>query len=104
MLPFNIASYAALIHVVAKCTGLKPGHLVFTGGNTHIYINHIEQCKEILQRDTLELCELNIDTPDNFVNWQTGSQVRWFEHYATIDSFKLVNYKSHARIPGKMAI
>ena len=50
MLPFNIASYAALVHIVAKMCNLIPGDLIFSGGNTHIYMNHVEQCKEILRR------------------------------------------------------
>ena len=104
MLPFNIASYAALIHLVAKMTGLKPGHLVFTGGNTHIYMNHIKQCEEILQRNPLELCELKIETPDKFGEWETYSQLAWVNNFAKIDNFKLVNYKSHSAIKGKMAI
>lgn len=103
-LPFNIASYAALIHVIAKMTGLKPGHLVFTGGNTHIYMNHIEQCKEILRREPKELCQLEINCPDKFSNWETGSQVRWLEAFAKTEDFQLVGYESHPTIKGKMAV
>ncbi|EPJ2511915.1 thymidylate synthase, partial [Salmonella enterica subsp. enterica serovar Bareilly] len=57
-LPFNIASYAALTHIVAKMCNLIPGDLVFSGGNTHIYSNHVEQCKEVLRREPKELCSL----------------------------------------------
>lgn len=103
-LPFNIASYAALIHIVAKMTGLKPGHLVFTGGNTHIYSNHIEQCEEILRREPKELCNLEIDFPIEFERWQTSSQLKWINRFAVIEDFKLVNYESHPTIKGKMAV
>jgi thymidylate synthase len=103
-LPFNIASYAALVHIIAKMTNLKPGHLVFTGGNTHIYLNHIEQCKEILRREPKELCELEIAFPDTYETWQTSSQVRWLEQFARPHHFELVGYKSHPTITGKMAI
>ena len=103
-LPFNIASYAALVHIIAKMTNLKPGHLVFTGGNTHIYMNHIEQCKEILRREPKELCELKIAFPDTYETWQTGSQVRWLEQFARPHHFELVGYESHPTIKGKMAV
>lgn len=102
-LPFNIASYATLIHVVAKMTGLKPGHLVFTGGNTHIYYNHIEQCKEVLQRRPLELCELEIDFPEGFESMSTIQQIEVVTGMWTSE-FKLVGYESHLPIKGKMAI
>jgi thymidylate synthase len=48
--PFNIASYAALTHMVAQVCGLKPGELIWIGGNVHIYDNHIEQVKIQLDR------------------------------------------------------
>lgn len=104
-LPFNIASYAALIHLVAKMTGLKPGHLVFTGGNTHIYLNHIEQCKEILVREPKELCKLKIKgLPSNFAKSSTYEQLLWVTEMLDPSNFELVNYESHPPIKGKMAV
>lgn len=102
-LPFNIASYAAMIHIVAKMTGLKPGHLVFTGGNTHIYLNHVEQCKEVLSREPKELCSLEIEWPGNFENWPTETQLNWIETMRPSD-FTLKGYESHPAIKGKMAV
>lgn len=102
-LPFNIASYAAMIHIVAKMTGLKPGHLVFTGGNTHIYLNHVEQCKEVLSREPKELCSLEIEWPGNFENWPTETQLNWIETMRPSD-FILKGYESHPAIKGKMAV
>ena len=48
--PFNIASYSALVHIIAHLTGLKPGHFYWVGGDCHIYTNHIEQVEKQLGR------------------------------------------------------
>ena len=103
MLPFNIASYAALLHIVAKMCNLIPGDLVFSGGNTHIYSNHVEQCQEILRREPKELCELEIDFPEEFILWDTKTQMSWVNSMRPSD-FKLVGYESHPTIKGKMAV
>lgn len=58
--PFNIASYALLTHIVAHLTGLKPHRFIHTFGDAHVYLNHIEQVKEQLSRQLLELPHLSI--------------------------------------------
>ncbi|BBF63650.1 hypothetical protein EcT6_00232 [Enterobacteria phage T6] len=104
MLPFNIASYAALVHIAAKMCNLIPGDLIFSGGNTHIYMNHVEQCKEILRREPMDLCELQLKFPDEFDEWNTESQVFWLSQFAKPHNFVLNNYVSHPPIKGKMAV
>lgn len=103
-LPFNIASYATLVHIVAKMCNLTPGDLIFSGGNTHIYMNHVEQCKEILRREPMDLCELQLKFPDEFDEWDTESQVFWLSQFAKPHNFVLNNYVSHPPIKGKMAV
>lgn len=103
-LPFNIASYAALVHIVAKMCNLIPGDLVFSGGNTHIYMNHMEQCEEVLRREPKELCNLEIIWPSNFENWPTETQLDWVTASMTHKDFKLQGYKSHPAITAKMAV
>lgn len=103
-LPFNIASYATLVHIVAKMCNLIPGDLIFSGGNTHIYMNHVEQCKEILCREPMDLCELQLKFPDEFDEWDTESQVFWLSQFAKPHNFVLNNYESHPPIKGKMAV
>lgn len=56
--PFNIASYALLTHILAAEVGLKPGEFVWVGNSVHLYENHIEQAKLQLERTPLPLCEL----------------------------------------------
>lgn len=103
-LPFNIASYAALVHIVAKMCNLIPGDLIFSGGNTHIYMNHVEQCKEILRREPKELCELVIGgLPYKFRHLSTKEQLKYVLKLRPKD-FILKGYESHPPIKGKMAV
>lgn len=104
-LPFNIASYAALLHIVAKMCNLIPGDLVFSGGNTHIYSNHIEQCQEVLRREPKQLCQLEITgLPSNFVDQPTHAQLMWVTEMMDHSNFKLIGYESHPTIKAKMAV
>lgn len=59
--PFNIASYALLVHLIAHVTGLKPGRFIHTFGDAHIYLNHVEQVQEQLRREPFPLPTLRID-------------------------------------------
>ena len=67
-MPFNIASYALLLMMVAQVTGLKPGEFIHTTGDTHLYLNHIEQAKLQLSREPrpLPTMRLNPDVKDIF--------------------------------------
>ena len=79
--PFNIASYALLTHMIAQCTNLGIGNLIMTFGDIHLYLNHVEQAKIQLERSPLDLpiLELNNNITDIFD----------FTH----KDIKLVNYK-----------
>ena len=59
--PFNIASYSLLLMMVAQVTGLKPGEFVYTTGDTHVYLNHIEQVKLQLTREPRHLPKMTIN-------------------------------------------
>lgn len=93
-LPYNIASYAAICHILAKLTGLKVGELVYDGCDVHIYKNHIEQIKEQLTREPLDLPEIVI-VPD----------IKSLEDlkYMTAQDFEVVGYRSHSFLKGKQA-
>ena len=66
--PFNIASYALLLLMVAQVTGLEPGDFIHTTGDTHLYLNHIEQARLQLTRTPRPLpqMKLNLDVKDLF--------------------------------------
>ncbi|WP_227430884.1 thymidylate synthase [Psychrobacter sp. I-STPA6b] len=90
--PFNIASYALLTHMVAQVTGLEVGEFIWTGGDCHIYQNHIEQVNEQLSRTLYPLptLALNPDIDDIFA----------FD-FADIE---VQNYQSHSAIKAPVAV
>ncbi len=90
--PFNIASYALLTMMMAQVTGLKPGDFVWTGGDVHIYRNHLEQVKLQLTREPLKLPEMKINP--------VVKNIFGFKY----EDFELVGYKAHPHIPGKVSV
>ena len=90
--PFNIASYALLLMMVAQVTGLKPGEFVHTLGDTHIYTNHLEQVKLQLTREPRPLpkMKINPDVKDIFS--------------FKFEDFELVDYDPHPHIKGVVAV
>lgn len=90
-LPFNIASYAALLHLIAKLTNKKPRRLTQVLGDYHIYANHVEQVKLQIEREPLALPELTI------ANITSLDQV-------TPETFQLHGYEHHPPIAAPMAV
>lgn len=90
--PFNIASYALLLHMVAQVTGLKPGEFIHTLGDAHIYKNHFEQVKEQLSRKPYLRPELWLNPEVNKID---GFKM---------EDIKLKDYKYHPSIKAKMAV
>ncbi|MEH7521709.1 thymidylate synthase [Bacillus sp. JJ1503] len=90
--PFNIASYALLTHMIAHVTGLQVGEFVHTLGDAHIYTNHIEQVKTQLQREPRPLPTLKIK--------RKVSNIDDF----TFDDFEIIGYDPHPHIAGKVAV
>ncbi len=90
--PFNIASYALLTHMVAEQCNLGVGDFVWTGGDCHLYSNHMEQTKEQLSRTTFPLPTLKIKRkPDSIFDYN-------------FDDFEIIGYQSHAHIKAPVAI
>jgi thymidylate synthase len=84
-LPFNIASYSLLLHLLAKETGLQEGKLVGFLADTHIYINHIEGLKGQLERDPLPLSSIRTDDFTSIFEWQNQqSKVADYQHHPRI--------------------
>jgi hypothetical protein len=60
--PFNIASYGLLLEIIAKVVNMVPDELIGNLGDTHLYLNHIEQAKQQINRDSFDLPKLNLNT------------------------------------------
>lgn len=90
--PFNIASYALLTHMIAQQTDLGVGEFIWTGGDCHLYTNHLEQANEQLQRDPLPPPRLAIKRrPDSIFDYR-------------YEDFEILNYESHPHIRASVAV
>ncbi|QVW56380.1 hypothetical protein pEaSNUABM6_00244 [Erwinia phage pEa_SNUABM_6] len=90
--PFNIASYALLVHMVAQQVGMAVGDFIWTGGDTHLYTNHLEQA-------TLQLSRVPHDLPKLVIN-RTPASI--FDY--KFEDFEIVGYESHPAIKAPVAI
>ena len=90
--PFNIASYAFLVYMVAQVTNLKLGDLIITLGDAHIYLNHVEQVILQLTREPLSLPKLKLNT-----------EVKSIFDFK-FEDFSLENYNSHPHIKGEISV
>lgn len=90
--PFNIASYALLTHMLAQQADLTVGDFIWTGGDCHLYSNHLAQADEQLTREPLPLPRLAIKRrPDSIFDYQ-------------YEDFEILNYQSHAHIKAAIAV
>ena len=90
--PFNIASYALLTHMVAQQCNLDVGDFIWTGGDCHLYSNHLEQTREQLSRTPYPLPTLNIKRkPDSLFDYR-------------FEDFEIVGYQSHPHIKAPVAV
>jgi thymidylate synthase len=90
--PFNVASYSLLTMMLAQVTGLQPGDFVWTGGDVHIYHNHVDPLREQLTREPRELPRMMIE--------DRRQDIFHFRY----DDFKLVGYRPHPTIRMEIAV
>jgi len=90
--PFNIASYALLVHMFAQQCDLEPGEFVWAGGDTHLYTNHLDQAKLQLERSTMSLPQLHIARkPASIFDYK-------------YEDFEIRNYEAHPSIKAPIAV
>jgi thymidylate synthase len=90
--PFNIASYALLVHMLAQQCDLEPGELIWTGGDCHLYLNHFEQADLQLAREPLPAPKLRLRRrPPSIFDYD-------------YEDFEFVNYQHHAAIKAPVAV
>jgi thymidylate synthase len=90
--PFNIASYALLVHMFAQQCDLEPGEFIWTGGDTHLYLNHLGQADEQLERTPFPLPRLVLKRRPSSI----------FDY--VYEDFEFVNYQHHAAIKAPVAV
>ena len=100
-LPFNIASYGLLLTILAKEVNMVPDQLIGNLGDTHLYLNHLEQAKEQIGREPFELPKLKHMKTDEFYK-SLGEDLSLITHLDNID-FVVENYQSHPSIKAPLS-
>jgi thymidylate synthase len=90
--PFNIASYSLLTHMMAQQCDLQAGEFIWTGGDCHLYVNHLEQARLQLSREPLPLPRLELKRrPATIFDYR-------------FDDFEVIGYQSHPAIKAPIAV
>jgi thymidylate synthase len=102
-LPFNLASYGLLLNILAQVFDMVPKKLIANLGDTHLYLNHIDQAKEQITRQPYELCNLKIKDNDWIGFTQKENNFDQFINSLKIEDFIIENYICHQTIKGELS-
>jgi thymidylate synthase len=97
-LPFNIASYGLLLEMIAREVNMVPEHLIGHLGDTHLYLNHLEQAEQQLERIPRELPILKMSSGHNFRAALKGNADE-----IDVDDFMLIGYNPHPHIKAPLS-
>jgi thymidylate synthase len=97
-LPFNIASYGLLLTLLGKLVNMVPDELIGNLGDTHLYLNHVDQAREQIERKSFELPNVSLNFDFQF---NDGYLVAWEK--IGVDNIQLLNYNSHPTIKAPLS-
>ena len=102
-LPFNIASYSLLLYIIAEIVGMVPEEIIGNLGDTHLYLNHIDQAKEQISRESYDLPKLIVDSEE--WSWLQTKDLSFDRliNSMKIEDFKIENYVFHPEIKAPLS-
>jgi thymidylate synthase len=102
-LPFNVASYSLLLYIIAEIERMVPEEIIGNLGDTHLYLNHIDQAKEQISRESYDLPKIIVDSEG--WSWLENKDLNFDRliNSMKIEDFKIENYICHSEIKAPLS-